>query len=78
MVRSARSRRRVVVLPLVVSAMAVLGTGSAQAAMLVGDGFDVVAVDPDALFPATVIEAATTDEDPPFLCRMIPPDEGDD
>ena len=87
MVRS----RRVLVLPLAVSAMVILGRGTAQAAMLAGGGgLDVVALEPDrnldgvdraaylTISPATAIEAATTDDDRPFLCQMTPADMGED
>lgn len=90
MVRSGRARCPVLVLGSVAAAMVVLGTGSARAAMLFGDGLDVVALEPDrnldgvnraaylTLAPATAVEAATTDDDPPFLCRRVPADAGDD
>lgn len=90
MVRSARSRRRILALPFVASATLLFGTGTGQAVMLARGGPDVVAPEPDrdldgvnraaylSLAPATVIESATTDDDPPFLCRRVPADAGDD
>jgi hypothetical protein len=91
MVRSAGARRRVLALPIAATAMVLLGTGTAQAAMLSGgDGLDVLALERDrnldgvsraaylTLSPATAIETATTDDDPPFLCQMTPADMGED
>ena len=90
MVRLARSRRRVLVLPLAVSAMVLVGTGSVQAVMLSGDGLGVVALDADrnldgvnraaylTVSPSTAVETATTDDDPPFLCQRTTADIGDD
>jgi hypothetical protein len=90
MVRSARIRRPLLVLALVAAATVLAGTGGAQAAMTTGGGMDdVIAFEPDrdldgvtraaylTLAPATIVEAAT-DDDPPFLCRMVPPTTADD
>jgi len=90
MLRSGRARRRVLVCPLLISAMVLFGTGSVQAAMRAGDALESLALEPDrnldgvdraaylTVAPATAIASATTDDDPRFLCRTVPADTADD
>lgn len=84
MVRSVRALRPLLILAFVAAATAVAGTGTARAAMLAGDGFAreirlEVGGTPPALWPARTIDVSTSDEeDPPFLCRMVPTTTEDD